>query len=327
MIPYAYAVPLGLGIPWEISGRLVTVVSDVVLIVLVGRLAAGAGERGTRREALARFQYACNPLALLVSTVHAQLEPVSLVFLVGAYLAARSGRGWVAGALFGLALSAKSWPIILLPVLLAMLPDWRRRAQAFVLAGTVPVLFLLSLPLGAGTPLSKLREISQVLGWVRPIVGEWGWTAIMTGGDWALVPEYSKYGQMALYATLLVVMLAWWRGDKVVVTVAMLLAFMVVTPRLGAQYLLWFVPFLLARPTRFAQPALAAAGLWAGLGYVYLTQYTDHEWWLQHRWWAQSSVVVIAFLLAAMPWGALRRPSPARPEVEIPDEPVVGAAR
>src|SRR5687768_12822895 len=39
MIPYAYAVPLGLGIPWEISGRLVTVVSDVVLIVLVGRLA------------------------------------------------------------------------------------------------------------------------------------------------------------------------------------------------------------------------------------------------------------------------------------------------
>ncbi|RAY12231.1 hypothetical protein DPM19_26290 [Actinomadura craniellae] len=333
MIPYVYALPLGLGIPWEISGRLVTVVADIVLIVLVGKLAAGGGtdDKAAGREALARFQYACNPLALMVAVIHAQLEPVSLVFLVGAYLAARSGRGWYAGVLFGLALSAKSWPIILLPVLLAMLPTWRLRAQAFVMAGAVPVLFLLSLPLGAGTPLSKLREISQVLGWVRPIVGEWGWTAMMTGGEWALVPAFSKYGQMVLYATLLVVMIAWWRSDKVDTTTAMLLAFMLVTPRLGAQYLLWFVPFLIARPTRFGQAALASAALWAGLGYIYLTQYVDYDWWWRHRWWAQASLLVIPVLGAAIPWERRRRlrrsAEKEEPPVEAPGEPPVGALR
>ena len=42
-------------------------------------------------------------------------------------------------------------------------------------------------------------------------------------------------------------------------TTAVLLVFMVVTPRLGAQYLLWFMPFLIARPTSFAWPAIIGA--------------------------------------------------------------------
>lgn len=338
MIPYAYAIPLALGIPWEVSGRLVTLLADVVLIVLVGKLARGQAyvtvlgrtiggvpepAVADRREALARFQYACNPIALLVSVIHGQVEPVSLVFLVGAYLAARSGRGLAAGALFGLALSAKSWPIILFPVVLVMLPGWRRRIVAGFAAAAVPLLFLASLPLGAGTSWSRLPEIFETLRWVRPIVGEWGWTAIATGGNWELNADYASIGQKILYLSLLVVVILWRRADRVDLTVAMLLMFMVVTPRLGAQYLLWFVPFLLARPTRFAQPALAAAAVWAGLGYIYLTQFDPHNWYLNHQWWAQGSVLVIPLLLLAMPWGRFRAQlaTPTRAEPDRPDAP------
>ncbi|GAA2117530.1 glycosyltransferase 87 family protein [Actinomadura alba] len=316
MIPYLYAAGLAVGLPWEIAGRLVTVAADVVLIVLVGRLA------GASRE-LSRFQYACNPIALMVSVIHSQVEPVALVFLVAAYLCARSSRGIAAGALLGLALSAKSWPVIVLPVVLAMLPTWRHRCQGLVAAGAVPLMFLLTLPLIVNVSWARLMDIAGYLGGVRPIVGEWGWTAWMTGGNWELAPAPAKIGQIVLYITLAVVAWAWRRADPVDQTAAMLLAFMIVTPRMAAQYLLWFVPFLIARPTRWSGPAMAAAATWAGLGYIFLTQFDYIGWARHHSWWAMSSAAVIPLLALAMPW-ARRRPS--RPTVtQSPPQPELAA--
>src|SRR5262245_45353559 len=72
MIPYLYALPLAVGIPWEIAGRLWTIAADLGLIYLVGKLARGLPAEGgidqqRRREAQARFQYACNPIALMIA--------------------------------------------------------------------------------------------------------------------------------------------------------------------------------------------------------------------------------------------------------------------
>lgn len=315
MIPYFYALVLATGLPWEIAGRVCTIVADVVLIDLVGRLA------GKERGAQARFLYACNPIALMIAVIHAQVEPIALVFLVAAYLVARSARtaepgnpgamnaAW-AGALFGFALSAKSWPIILLPVLLAMLPTWRRRLYGLVMAGAVPLFFLVTLPLVVDSSWSDMLKVGRYLGEVRPIVGEWGWTAVMTGGDWTLASTAAGIGQIILYSTILVVMWLWWRSDRIDQTSAILLAFMVVTPRMGAQYLLWFVPFLCVRPTRWSRAAIAVGALWAATGYIYLTQFDDDGWWKNHEWWAISSLAVIPFLVLAMPWNRrVRRPS------------------
>jgi hypothetical protein len=332
MIPYAYVLPMSLGIPWVVSGRLITVIADVALIVLVGRLAG-------RRKELARFQYACNPLALMVSVIHSQVEPVALAFLVAAYVTAGSARSahgtsserWVlravgTGALFGLALSAKSWPIILLPVVLSILPTWRQRFYGLVAAGAVPLLFLVTQPLFVHTTFKSMLNVAQYLGGVRPIVGEWGWTAVLTGGNWELKPTYSQVGQLVLYSTLAIVAWLWRRGDRVDLTLAMLLAFMVVTPRMGAQYLLWFTPFLVARPTLWGPLATAASALWAGLGYIYLTQFDETQWWINHRWWAVSSVYLIPLLIVAMPWARLRGSEPpAKPPPTTTPE-LVGAA-
>ncbi|WP_030165526.1 glycosyltransferase 87 family protein [Spirillospora albida] len=318
-VPYFYALGLAVGLPWEIAGRIWTVLADLVLVALVGRLA------GPRTAALRRFQYACNPVALMVAVIHAQVEPISLVFLVAAYLVARkaaeetgrraAGSAVAAGALFGLALSAKSWPIILLPVVLAMLPGWRVRFYGLVAAGAVPLAFLVTLPLVVDTDWEAITNVFGYLGGVRPIVGEWGWTALLTGGDWALVPAYSRIGQIILYTTLGVVAWLWRRADKVDMTTAMLLAFLVVTPRMGAQYLMWFMPFLVARPTRWATGAITAAALWAGSGYLLLTQFDESTWWTMHSWWSRASILVIPWLVLAMPWErrtpAATAPSPA----------------
>ncbi|WP_343885234.1 glycosyltransferase 87 family protein [Actinoallomurus spadix] len=330
MIPYFYALALATGLPWEIAGRVCTLIADVVLIVLVGRLA------GRKHAASARLQYACNPIALMIAVIHGQVEPISLVFLVGAYLLARSARdgaenggtglnGAWAGAMFGFALSAKSWPIILLPVVLAILPTWRQRLYGLVAAGAVPVFFLATLPLVVSSSWSNMLDVARYLGEVRPIVGEWGWTAWMTGGDWTLAPTAAKVGQIILYSTIALVMWLWWRADRIDQTSAILLAFMLVTPRMGAQYLMWFVPFLCARPTRWSRPAMALAAVWAGTGYIYLTQFDDTGWWENHEWWAMSSVAVIALLALAMPWQR-RRPESVE-KAPAPETELVPAAK
>ncbi|MFD2354891.1 hypothetical protein ACFSTC_44990 [Nonomuraea ferruginea] len=82
-IPYVYGILLWLGIPWEWSGRIVTVVADIVLIPLVAKLAGGP------KASLRAFQYALNPLALMVACLHGQVEPVALVFGVAAFVVAR----------------------------------------------------------------------------------------------------------------------------------------------------------------------------------------------------------------------------------------------
>ncbi|WP_188190846.1 hypothetical protein [Nonomuraea sp. SYSU D8015] len=350
-IPYVYGILLWLGIPWEYAGRLVTVVADIALIPLVAKLAGGP------RASLRALQYALNPLALLIASVHGQVEPVALVFGVAAFVVARGPgaperpgmvtdvvakvrrgvaaygvrasiprvigrggmlhrallpgpddrallkRGALAGLLMGLALCAKSWPIWLIPGMLLLLPNLRSRVAALFTTGLVPIFFLVTLPVFAGTSLQQIPQVIHTIQDIRPIVGEYGWTPWFTGGDWALRPDLASFGTNLIYACVIAVILLWRRADPIDMTTAILLVFMVVTPRLGAQYLLWFMPFLVARPTRFAWPAIIAVSLWSGYGYLYMTQFDVTTWWYLHQDWSRASIVLLPILALAMPWG------------------------
>ncbi|WP_336215616.1 hypothetical protein [Nonomuraea sp. LPB2021202275-12-8] len=367
-IPYVYGILLWLGIPWEYSGRLVTVVADIVLIPLVAKLAGGP------KASLRAFQYALSPLALLVASIHGQVEPVALVFGVAAFVVARgpgsperagittdfvakarqglAAHGWralparalalllqalkpvpgdradfkraaLAGLLMGLALCAKSWPIWLIPGFLLLLPHLRARIVALFVTGAVPLFFLVTLPVFAGTALDQIPEVIRVIQDIRPIVGEWGWTPWFTEGNWDLRPELATFGTNLIYVCVVLAVLIWRRADPIDMTLAILLIFMVVTPRLGAQYLLWFMPFLIARPTRFAWPAILGTSFWAAYGYVYMTQYDQTGWFLQHTYWSRASIVLLPVLFLAMPW---ERRDPRVPELAEPVNPT-GPAR
>jgi hypothetical protein len=355
-IPYVYGLLLWLGIPWEVAGRLVTVVSDIVLIPLVGKLAGGSAQK------LRAFQYACNPLAILVASVHGQVEPVSLVFGVAAFVVARGPDGWRpsaqlpwqrpgdllrrfthpldddraataravwAGLLMGMALCAKSWPVILIPGMLLLLPGPRSRLISLIAAGIPPVFFLLSLPIGGFTPWSKLPEILNTIGLrpgdVRPITGDWGWTALLNGGDWVLNATALKLGQYMIYAAVVACLIWWRKADPIDVTIAIVLAFMIFTPRLGAQYLMWFMPFLVARPTRWAWPTIIGCSAWAATGYLVLTQFVGQKWGELHSPWAMSSIILFPVIIAAMPW--FRRKGTGVEDMPAPTAPArVGAS-
>ncbi|WP_395106192.1 hypothetical protein [Actinomadura sp. SCN-SB] len=296
MSAYGFALTLLTGLPWEVALRLYPMAADIVLIVLVGRLARD-GERELRR-----FQYACSPLAMLVCAVHGQLQSVALVFGVAAFLAARSRRPGGAGALMGFALSANSWPVMFLPGIAATLrrPGRWLRASAGVIG--VPALFFVTLPIGVGTPIDRLPDVVGVVGGIRPVVGDWGWTAVATGGHQTLDSTLGRPGSIVLFATLFLAGWWWRRADPIDLTIALVLAFLIVTPRLGAQYLLMPVPFLLVRSTRAAHLAMGAGALWAAFGYLYMTRLSWSGWQDVHVGWSLGSLIVIAFLIAAMPW-------------------------
>ncbi|MEV0167916.1 hypothetical protein B0I32_13384 [Nonomuraea fuscirosea] len=350
-IPYVYGILLWLGIPWEYAGRLVTVVADIVLIPLVAKLAGGP------KASLRALQYALNPIAVLVASVHGQVEPVALVFGVAAFVVARGPgdpdrpgmvtdvvakvragvaaygvkrsvprvigrggmlhrallpgdddraqlrRGALAGVLMGLALCAKSWPIWLIPGMLLLLPSLRARVAALFTTGLLPIFFLVTLPVFAGTSLNQIPAVIDTIRDIRPIVGEWGWTPWFTGGSWDLRPELASFGTNLIYAAVVLVIVYWRRADPIDMTTAILLVFMVLTPRLGAQYLLWFMPFLVARPAKWAWAAILGCSIWAGYGYLVMTQFDSGGWWLQHTYWSRASIVLLPILALAMPWG------------------------
>jgi hypothetical protein len=77
------------GLPWAVAGKIAPILADLALVVLLARL--GGAEHGR----LVAWLYAVCPLAVLVSALHGQVEPVALALGAGALLAARRGAlGW-----------------------------------------------------------------------------------------------------------------------------------------------------------------------------------------------------------------------------------------
>lgn len=300
-----------LGLPWGVVGRLVPILADLALIPLVARLASDRG-------ALRAFQYACVPIAVLVSGYHGQLVSITLLFAVAAMLAARSGRAHAAGALIGLSLSCTHWSVLLVPGVVLSVRGVRSRLTVLGWTAAVPAVTLLSSSVFLDTPFSRLPELARAIISTRPVVGDWGWSTLVTGGAQMVVPELGRIGLPILLVALVAAGWWWRRAEPIDLTIVVVLVFLIVTYRLGAQYLLWPMPYLIARGLPRAWPAIAAACLWAAFGYLRLYELAGVTWSAAHAPWAYSSFLAIALLAAALPWGA--RHGSAGPAAE-PAEP------
>lgn len=292
-------------LPWQVIGRVVPITADIVLILLVGAL-AGTGER--RR--FAAFQYALNPLAIMICAIHGQVEPVAAALGVGALLVGMRTRprAHASGVLLGLAIAVNSWPALLIPGVMRVLPDWRMRLTALAWACAVPLTFLVTGPVVIGYPARFLRSDVHPLLTPRGVIGDWGWTALVTGGHQEISTTLARVGMVILFAILAGTWYLWRRAHPVDLIAALNLAFLVSSDRVGAQYLVWPVPYQIARPNRWTQPALVLCAAWAGTGYLLLSRApTTDAWGLMHEPWALSSLVILPFLVLAMPWNRRTR--------------------
>jgi hypothetical protein len=319
-------------VSWLVVARLPAVACDVGVVVLVGELARAAGGRA----ALRRFQYACNPLAILVASVHGQAEPACFLLALGALLVVlRAGAGvsarraGAAGVLLGLAVATQTWPAVFVPALLAGLPSWRRRGQfAAAAAGVLAVLWV-TLPVTVGTPVSKLGYVAAQLVETRPSFGNFGWS-----GVWLTVhptqlpvwqdPLWLNAGSIGTKVAIAGALVAvwWWRRahplDVATVTTTVLVA---LTPSFGAQYLDWQAPSATARPARLSIPLQIVLGAYAAIFYLPLNMLTPHNWEVANDVMMFVSLGVVAFMIIALPWRQ-RQWHPPQPAEHHTAEPV-----
>ena len=331
--PYAFVLAgaywgsVHLHVNWLIIARFPAILSDLGVVVLVGVLAGAAGERA----ALRRFQYACSPLAILISSVHGQAEPFCFLFCLGAFaVILRAGpqvsgrRAAVAGVLFGVAVAAQTWPLVFGPALLLALPAWRRRAQFTAGAAALVALLFVTLPLTVGTPVGKLPYIATQFLETRPSFGNWGWSGVWLAVHSTKLPVWqdplwlnagSIGTKIAIVGALLAVW--WWRrGHPLDIATATTTTLLALTPSFGNQYLTWQAPSAIARPARLSILLQIVLGAYAAIFYLPMMMLTHSNWVKANNVMMFVSLFVIAFMIAALPWSRRRWQPPASTDRE-----------
>jgi Glycosyltransferase family 87 len=322
---YLLAAEAKTGLPWQLAVKILPVCCDVATIYLIGRFARPAVRNNVQ------FVYALCPLAILISAWHGQIEPIAIMLGLCALLLARKRMAVWAGAVVGLAVASKTWPVLFVPGVFRDLPRtrwWQAAASGVVVLGAL----LASIPMFLHD--SVHRAISVILGY-RSFLGTWGWTGVLRymhlagdGYSGPLVDKWQHVGTVLMVVTLLVVLVVFRRCSGPDLTLALLLAFLAVSAGFGPQYLLWPVALLIAtrRPIGWVYVLLATS--YATLFYLY--SFPRHD---SLKSWPGAvleltSIAVVIVAIAAMPWSQLRRggrasdgDQPLEPEHEEAREP------
>ena len=312
---------------WLVIARIPEILCDLGVVVVVGKLVTASG--GSRDQAaLRRFQYACSPIAIMVSAIHGQLEPACLLLTFAGLVVVLNGglgisgrRAVAGGVLLGLAISTQSWPILFGPALLVALPSWRRRLQATAGAAAVGVVLFATMPLTVGSPLNKMSYLFKHMISNQPHIGTWGWAGIWVTQDASVGPVWSAplwlhlatIGSKLALAAALAALLWWRRGHPLDVATAVTTLYLVVTPGFGNQYLQWPVPSALARPTRLTLPLQVVVGAYAAVFYLPLDIMHGAAWQDVDNAMMFVSIAVGAFMVIALPWGRRIWHRPALP--------------
>lgn len=260
------------GWSFHVAMRLPAIAADAATTWL---LFCALARRGASRRGAVFWTllFALNPVAILISAFHGNLMSVVAFLVLAAAVAATEGAEAPGGAraaalsaaaalLLGLAIAMRSFPVLLLPVLLGLVCRSLRRA---VFLGALALLpsALAAAPYLVYDARPFLREVVSYGGFP-----DFGWLGalragrLFLGGDETTVPPnvalaakgifLAGYG-LALYALKS-------RASVRALLLAPLLFYAVYTG-VSAQYLVWALPIAVLCRDRFTLPFSAAATL------------------------------------------------------------------
>jgi hypothetical protein len=219
--------------------RVPACLADFVTVLLVFELVRLA--RPPRQAAVAAVLVACSPVLFVVSGFHGNTDPVFVMFsLLSVYLLVVRRWAFAAGVAFGIALSVKLVPVVLVPVLLVVLVRLGGRRVAAFAGGGAAVFLVLWVPVLVSR-WEGFRE--QVLAYSGGVLREWGlpqfltWVDLPGAGDWLAGP--GRFG-ILLVSGVAAAAVAWRRPDAVVPAAGLsLVLFLLLSPAFGMQYLAW----------------------------------------------------------------------------------------
>jgi hypothetical protein len=289
------------GFPFLI--RLPACVADFVTALLVFELVRLA--RPAREAAIAAVLVVCSPVLFAVSGFHGNTDPVFVMFaLLSVYLLVVRRWALAAGVAFGLAMSIKLVPIVLVPVLAVVLVrlGWRRVA-AFAGGGAI-VFGVLWLPVILNRWLG-FRE--QVLGYTGSSYRPWGlpqflsWAHLPGAAAWLAGP--GRFG-ILLVSALAAAAVVWRRPDAVVPAVGLsLVLFMLLSSAFAMQYLAWAIAAAYLIDIAAATAYNVAASLFIVVVYDHWSGARPWHW---HQAWAlplsgrELALAVLTWTLLAL---------------------------
>lgn len=252
------------GLSFAVLVKLPVLAADLGIVALLAC-------RGRGRESghLSAWLYALHPVSVLVTGFHGQFDAIALALVLLSLLALDRGRPDASALALAAAVATKSFPVLLLPLFLAVLRAWRERTRFLALA-TVPVVLLL-LPYALADWPALRRELLGYGG-----IADFGWIGLVRGARWLATgalarsePQHwptllplGKWLFLAAYVGVVTVFLRSRSPRRLAeASLVVLLAFLTFYGAVSAQYLLWVVPLGLLRPDRWSAAHAAAASL------------------------------------------------------------------
>ncbi|MEN3047784.1 MAG: hypothetical protein ABDH63_03265 [Candidatus Caldarchaeales archaeon] len=221
------------------------IIADVLVAVWVYRLSRAVGV-GERRSQLLAIAYALNPIGVFISGVWGMFDSIAVLFALVALELLIKGRFMASGAMLGLGVATKLFPVLLLPVTAIHIQTVRRERFGSAVIGhlvaAIGVPVALSMPFFADAPLSFLGKLL----YHASNVGQFTY--------WALIypflgKELSSAASLALLAALYARLLSRYAREGIpdaagVVkrSTAMIAVFLACSTKVNVQYLLWLMP-------------------------------------------------------------------------------------
>jgi Glycosyltransferase family 87 len=194
-----------------------------------------------------------NPLLVGMTAYYGQFDAIVLFFAFAAWYRLRfATSGWhiaLAGVLLGLAITTKTWPLVLLPVFVLTMTGSLSARAGFVAASlTVPIAAAFSYAWAMGEPVGDvIEEVRSYNG----VPGLYGLSLVLerlpgVGSD-STLEWILQHGRNALLIALAVAFTlgALFRKESAAFAMLMLLAFYVFTPGSVHTYYIWVLPFAL----------------------------------------------------------------------------------
>ena len=252
-------------VPVHLAAKSIPIAVDVIIVFLLHRAARDYRLPPMRTALL----YALNPVAIYICALHGNFDQIpTMCALQAVLLVDRRGHDRAhrhAAVWLGVGAAFKTWPLFLLPALIAQVGGLRRRAEAAAIAIAIFAAALL-LPV-------------PFVGWqaaIDPLIYRsepewWGITSLSFLFHVAIPANAIFYAAMAAAALLLLAA----RPPAATGALLLLLTFLATTPGFGVQYLVWILPIaLLADQQRGLAFSLLAGGALAWE--VAMRPYTGH---------------------------------------------------
>jgi hypothetical protein len=206
--------------------------------------------RSTHDEAIfGSWFYALNPITILVAAYQGQFDAIPLFLAVAAWYVFEFdiGRKWavpLSALLLGAGILSKTWPVILLPIILLRLPSRKQCLRYILISLAIPIagiLFFESLfPGSLGSILKRALSVGAISGW-------WGYSAVLnvlvelTGRGQVVYSLTTQIGKIVALICGLLVMLVTRRRPALYALLLTLLTMFALMPNLGLQGLSWIV--------------------------------------------------------------------------------------